>query len=228
MTTESLLTAGTEPTDAATTQTAATTTATETTAATEATTTPAADTTTKVDDGKATDAEGKPASGDKAAEGAPETYSDFKAPDGVQVAPEQATEFKALAKELNLSQEKAQKVFDAATKLAQQGQAQAETKIVDTIKSTHEQWVAETKADKEIGGDKLAENLAKAQAAMKATSTPQLQTLLDKSGLGNHPEVIRHFLKIAPAFSQDKHVPGGKAPAGDSKSAEKVLYPNNA
>jgi hypothetical protein len=227
MTTESLLTAGAEPTDAATTTTAATTPAADTTAADGKTATPAADTTAKADDGKAPDAEGKPADDKPVVEGAPETYEDFKVADGVQVAPEAATEFKTLAKELNLSQEKAQKVYDAATKLAQQGQVQAETKIADTIKSTHAQWVADVKADKEIGGDKLAENLAKANAAMKATSTPQLQVLLDKSGLGNHPEVIRHFLKIAPAFSEDKHV-RGQAPAGDSKSAEKVLYPNNA
>lgn len=222
---ESLLSAGTEPTVAATTTTAAA--APEgslLTGATAATQQPGTAEGTPPAEGTAPNAEGKPATTEAVVEGAPEAYTDFTLPEGVALDADSATEIKGLAKELNLSQEKAQKVVDAATKLAQKGTQQ----IADTIRTVHEQWQAETRADKEIGGDKLTENLAKAKAAMQATSTPQLQVLLDKSGLGNHPEVIRHFLKIAPAFTEDKHVTGGKAPPGDSRSAAKVLYPNNA
>ena len=125
-----------------------------------------------------------------------------------------------------------------ATADAETARVAAEVKIAETatqkhiaeqtktITDLHTQWRADVAADKEIGGDKLAENLAAASAAMRATSTPQLIVLLEKSGLGNHPEVIRHFLKIAPAFAEGKHVPGGTAPAGDSRSQAKVLYPN--
>jgi hypothetical protein len=124
----------------------------------------------------------------------------------------------------------------AAEKAAADAKAATEKAAVDkhieeqtkTITDLHKSWVEEVKADVEVGGEKLAENLAKAKAALEATATPKLIALLDKSGLGNHVEVIRHFLKIAPAFAEGKHVPGGKAPTGDSKSAERVLYPNNA
>lgn len=174
-------------------------------------------------EGAGTAAEGKPAGSETAAQGAPETYTDFKLPEGVALG-ELDVEVKGLAKELGLSQENAQKVVDTAAKLTQQHVAQ-QTAVVADI---HAQWIEAAKSDKEFGGEKLTENLAIAKAAMLATTTPELQVLLDKSGLGNNPEVIRHFLKIAPAFAPDKFVPGGKSPTGGDKPAEKVLYPNNA
>lgn len=160
-----------------------------------------------------------------AADGAPETYAEFTKPAGVETLdPKLVTEVSALAKELNLSQAAAQKVLDQRV---QGSQAQSAAQVA-TIAQLHTEWQGQVKADKEIGGDKLAENLATAKAAMEATSTPQLIALLDKSGLGNHPEVIRHFFKIAPAFAEGKVVPGGKQPAGKDTSAAKVLYPNQA
>lgn len=215
---ESLLTAGTEPTDAAPTTTVATTTD---AAATVATTDAAA--TTPAADKPATEAEGKPADDKPVVEGAPEKYADFTAPEGATLAPELVAEVGTLAKELNLSQDKAQKVVELASKLASQGTSA----VTAEIKTVNDGWIAATKVDAEFGGDKLAASLATAKAAMEATCTPQLRMLLDRSGLGNNAEVIRHFLKIAPAFAEDKHVTGGKAPVGD-RSAAKVLYPNAA
>lgn len=214
---ESLLTAVAEPTDAAST-------ATVVVAPAEVVTPPVVDaTTTPVADKAAPTADGKPADDKPVVEGAPEKYADFKAPEGATLAPELVTEVGALAKELNLSQDKAQKVVELASKLASQGA----TAVTAEIKTVNDGWIAATKADAEFGGAKLAESLATAKAAMEATCTPQLRMLLDKSGLGNNAEVIRHFLKIAPAFAQDKHVTGGKNPGGD-RSAAKVLYPNAA
>ena len=156
--------------------------------------------------------------------GAPETYSDFTVPDGVVLDTAVVDGFKGLAKDLGLSQEHAQKVADV---IAQQAKASAEASqgaVQAEITRVQSAWAAEAKADPEIGGDKFEENLATAKQVMEATTTPQLRMLLDKSGLGSNPEVIRHFLKIAPAFREDKHVPGSKAPPGAGKSAAEVLY----
>ncbi len=168
------------------------------------------------------DTEGSaPEGGDKTtAEGAPEAYEDFKAPEGVQLHAEVVEEFKGLAKELGLSQEKAQRVADV---LAKQTQAAAAAQFQE-VQRVNTEWIGQTQADPEIGGEKLAENVALARAAMEATTTPQLRMLLERTGLGNNPEVIRHFLKIAPAFAEDKHVPGANRPPGSGKSAAQVLY----
>lgn len=166
--------------------------------------------------------DGKPEGGASAAEGAPETYADFALPEGVALGTDLATEFGGLAKGLNLTQEQAQQVLDIGAKLALKGA----TDQAATIQTVQEGWRNETRTDKEFGGDKLPENLARAKAAMEATSTPQLQVLLDKSGLGNHPEVIRHFLKVAPAFLPDGWVPGGRAPQ-TAKGAQSIYAASN-
>ena len=69
------------------------------------------------------------------------------------------------------------------------------------------------------------EHLATAAQAMRTVASPELISLLNQSGLGSNPEVIRHFLKIAPAYSVSKWVTGGRPPAPD-KTAGQVLYPN--
>jgi hypothetical protein len=153
---------------------------------------------------------------------APEEYAEFSAPEGVQLDGEVTGEFKALAKGLNLPQEAAQKIVDLGAKMAQRAAEAQATQAQATISA----WAEESKADKEFGGPKLAESLSVAKAALNATASPALRDLLTNSGLGNHPEVIRHFIKIAPAFLEDRPVTGSRAPAGSTQSTAQVLYPS--
>jgi len=95
------------------------------------------------------------------------------------------------------------------------------------LTTLREGWTADAAVDAEFGGEKFAANLAIAKGAMQAVANEKLQFLLNKTGLGDHPEMIRMFLKIAPAFTPDKFVPGGSSPPGE-KSAAKVLYPTSA
>lgn len=179
-------------------------------------------------DGKANEADGKPADGDAAAKGAPESYEDFTMPEGATLAAEVLEETKGLAKELNLSQEQAQKVADllakAGTESGKAADAAAGQRQVDAVKSVVDGWINELRSDKDIGGEKLTENLAKAREAMEATTTPEMRELLKRSGFGNNVHVIKHFLQIAPAFSQDKHMQSGAQPGGKARSAADVLY----
>lgn len=204
--TEALLNAGSENTDAASTTAAPETAPAAPDAATQQPGTPPVETATS-----------KPESSTPAAEGAPETYADFTTPEGTKLDTELASEVQGLAKTLGLTQDKAQQVMDLGMKLAAKGvQQQTETLATEQAK-----WTETSKAEFS------PELLATASAAYKTTTTPQMQYLLTQTGLGNHPEFIRHFLKIAPAFAEDGHVTGGKAPPGE-KSAAKVLYPNSA
>lgn len=133
-----------------------------------------------------------PKADDKPA-GAPEAYTDFTLPEGVQTDAAAMDAFKATAKELGLTQEDAQKLV---TMQAQQ----VATQVTG--------WQEATKADKEIGGDKLPENLATAKRALEAFGSPELTAMLDRTGLGYHPEVIRAFYRVGQAISQDGFVPG--------------------
>ena len=175
-------------------------------------------------DGKGTEADGKPAGGDNAAQGAPESYADFTLPEGATLAPEVIEETKGLAKELNLSQEQAQRVADLLAKSSTAVDAAAGARQAEMVSTVVNGWIDEVRTDKDIGGEKLAENLAVAREAMDATTTPQLRELLKRSGLGNNVHVIKHFLQIAPAFRSAQHVPAGQQPTGKGKTPAEVLY----
>ncbi|NDF13320.1 MAG: hypothetical protein EB060_10970 [Proteobacteria bacterium] len=166
---------------------------------------------------EASDGKGEEAKAEQAAE-----LADFVAPEGVQLDSEAATEFKNLAKELGLKQEGAQKVADIGFKLAQKwGEKQAEQ-----VSAAKAAWIEGTKSDKEFGGDKLNENLAVAKKALDTFGTPELRTLLNESGLGNHPEIIRAFFRAGKAISEDRFVTGSAPKQTGDKDLAKSLYPN--
>jgi uncharacterized phage infection (PIP) family protein YhgE len=166
----------------------------------------------------AAQAEGGETGGDKAPEGAPEKY-EFVIPEGSTLDADGMEAFTEVAKELNLSQEAAQKMIDkmAPAMAARQAEVFEAAKI---------EWAEGSRADKEFGGDKLNENLAVAKKALDTFGTPELRTLLNESGLGNHPEVIRMMYRAGKAISEDRFVaPSAGGPTG-SKDFAKSLYPN--
>lgn len=174
-------------------------------------------------------AEDKPADGEKKEgnkpaekkdddkpEGAPKKY-EFQAAEGVELDTEALKEFEPVAREMNLTNEQAQKLVDVYPKIlagVQQRQAEA-------WQQTTEQWAADVKADKEIGGDKLTSNLSAAQRALDQFGTPELKEYLNTTGLGNHPDLVKTFVKIGKAMSEDGMVTGGN---DGQRSAAEVLY----
>ena len=148
---------------------------------------------------------------EKKPEGAPDSY-EFKAPEGVQFDDHVIGAFSEVAKDLNLPQEHAQKVLDKMAPVIAARQA-------EQFQAARNDWAETAKADKEFGGEKLAENLGVAKKALDAFATPELRKLLDDSGLGNHPEVIRMFYRTGKAISEDRFVSGqaGKSDQGDAR-----------
>ena len=134
-------------------------------------------------------------------EGAPEKY-EFNskvadAPD--ELDPEVLTAFGEVAKELDLPQEAAQKVLDKVAPVMQARQAA----VVEQVKLD---WANESQADKEFGGESLKDNLEIAKSSLNAFGTDALKSLLQESGLGNHPEVIRFMYRAGKAISEDSYV----------------------
>lgn len=145
----------------------------------------------------------------------PETY-EFTMPEGVELDATAADEFKVIAKEAGLDQATAQKVADIGAKMAQR-QTEAHTKLVES-------WVESVKTDKDIGGDNLAENLGVARKALDTFGTPELKDVLNATGFGNHPAVIKAFYKIGKAISEDGFVTG--TAKGAETDRAKVMFPS--
>lgn len=162
-------------------------------------------------DGKVGDDQGKP----DTRYGAPDAY-DFKAPEGQQFDTEVLTVFQEAAKELNLSQDAAQKILDKMAPTVQARQMQQ-------LEQIRTDWANQATADKEYGGDALQENLAIAKKSLDSFGTPELRSLLQESGLGNHPEVIRFMYRAGKAISEDKFV-GGARQGGSAKPTSNADY----
>lgn len=144
-------------------------------------------------------------------------YEPFAMPEGVVADDELLGEFAGIAKELKLSQKDAQRITDVGMRML--------TKQQEALREAQVQWAESSKTDKEFGGEQLAENLGVAKRALEAFATPELRKLLNDSGLGNHPEVIRTFVRVGKAISEDGRVVSGTRAAGPSDPAKR-LFPN--
>jgi len=175
--------------------------------------------------GKEASTDGAAKPGDKPADAPaiPEKY-EFKLPEDIKLEGAALEELSGLAKELGLTQEQAQKVADLGAKQAQTLASQ----YVEQHKTTVNEWATQTKTDKEIGGEALEANLGAAKKALDQFGSPELKKLLNESGLGNHPEVVRMFVKAGKAISEDGRLVTGAARQSDreSKPIENRIYPN--
>jgi hypothetical protein len=158
----------------------------------------------------------KPADGEKPAADAEYVIT---APEGVELDTKQTEAFTALAKELKLAPADAQKIADIAIQ-AQVAEAQARAEMVNG-------WADQVRADKDIGGDKLTETVAIAKKAIDL-GPPGLKELLNTTGLGNHPDVVRWAYRVGKALSEGSFVPGSPKPDLTGQDRADRLYPSTA
>tara|TARA_Y100001951_G_C11281785_1_gene265868 strand:- start:789 stop:1412 length:624 start_codon:yes stop_codon:yes gene_type:complete len=147
---------------------------------------------------------------------APEEYSVFDLPEDFSFNEETLSDYHTFAKENKLTQEQAQRGVNMVAKMKEAEMAQ----WVEQQKS----WVDDAKSDAEYGGEKFDENISIAVKARDSFGTPEFNEMLDSSGLGNHPEMIRFLNRVGKAISEDSVVVGGANTT--EKTREAVLYPS--
>ena len=174
---------------------------------------------------KAEGNDAKPKDADKGDEGekdsAPAEYDDFTMPEGIEVDEKALSAFKPIAKDMNLSQEKAQKFVDIYTQGVKES-TEASTKAWADLQ---EAWVGETKADKEVGGDKSDEADKLVAVAMKKLGTDKLKDVLELTGVGNNVEMKRLLARVGKVLSDDT-IDLGRMLGEGPKSRAEILYPN--
>lgn len=148
----------------------------------------------------------------------PDSY-ELKAPDGYEQA--QLEQFSELAKGLGLNNEQAQKLLDQQAEQKQQFEASA----LDSFKELTAQWEEQAKADSEIGGEKFERSLQYADKALTQFATPEFKQILNDSGYGNHPEMVRIFARIGQKLSEDNMVADEQRKGGEQDDA-KLFYPD--
>jgi hypothetical protein len=162
----------------------------------------------------------------------PEKY-EFQAPEGMELNTDMLDKFIPVAKELGLSNEKAQKFIDLAVEQQKMIAMQHMNQI--------NEWGNQTKADKEIGGENFDNSIKNAlnfldkygknQAGAK---DPELYALLNPPspnnprglGLGNHPAIIRLLATAGAAMGEDQTRIVNSGPSvGSLESAAKKMFP---
>ncbi len=133
--------------------------------------------------------------------GAPEKYEfNRQVTDAPQeLDPDVITAFGDVAKDLDLPQDAAQKVLDKMAPVIQAKQA----KVLEQVRTD---WANESQSDEEFGGEALSANLDVAKTALDTFGSDSLKSLLQETGFGNHPEIIRFMYRAGKAISEDSYV----------------------
>lgn len=153
-----------------------------------------------------------------------EVNYDLKAPENALFDNTHLEQFKGLAKELGLTPEAAQKLVERDNQLL--------SGFVDKRKEEWgqqtTQWAEQVKADKELGGENFSATVTSARAALDRFASPAFKQMLNETGYGNHPELVRLFSNIGKAMREDSRMAQAGAPPAKEKTMAEIFYPNMA
>lgn len=147
---------------------------------------------------------------------------ELKLPEGSSLDATYLEQTKAMAKDLGLTQEAAQKLVERDNAMMAGFVQQHQTKWNEQVV----QWEGVVKSDKEIGGNNFQSSVSDARTALDKFGTPEFKQMLNQSGYGNHPELIRLLSRVGKAMREDKMVTTSSQPARDQKSFAEAFYPS--
>lgn len=131
-------------------------------------------------------------------DGAPENY-EFEVPEGMELDEQLSEKFTDLAKELNLTNEQANKLVS----MYGDQLVDAQAKQQQQWETTSKQWAEDLKADPEFGGSNFEKNAEIAKTAIAKFGDDELKKALNDTGLGNHPALVKFMHKVGTSISED-------------------------
>lgn len=160
----------------------------------------------------------------------PLTFEAFTLPEGFVVSDDQKTAFLGIMNDDKLDPKgRAQALIDmqyAATKDASEKSTQAWYDVQNA-------WIAEAKADPEIGGDKLAPTLGLIDRAIETYGAPADQQALREAfaytGFGNNKQAIKfvaHLARMA-KIGEGGPVPAPGVPRTEAEAAKLIYSSSN-
>lgn len=163
---------------------------------------------------------------DIAAPAVPEKY-ELKARKDSKFSEADLTEVAAEAKALGLTQEQAQKMLESKEvgfdKYAERQQQAARDQQAN--------WRKEVEVDKEIAGSDgkmYKQNIEVAHRALDRFADENFKKVLNETGLGNNPHLIRTFLRIGKGMAEDRAIVDGKTAAPTKqRTREEKLFPSH-
>lgn len=164
----------------------------------------------------------------------PEKY-ELKAPEGFEVDPDFIDKATPVLKELGITNEGAQKLFD----IVQGKVTNAKSEIIDAYETMRDGWRKEMVADKELGNGKddlapaVKQNIAAAINFLPAELQTPFKDAMNLTGAGDNPAFVKALNHLGKQFREGTPVtPGKPSPLGQKppgagpKSAAAAIYPN--
>lgn len=148
-----------------------------------------------------------------------ETY-ELKQPENTFLTQDRLDEIAGIAKEQGLSKETAQMMVDRENDAVAQYKAYADD-LLNNLADV--EWPKQAKEDKEIGGENFSRKVELSKRAFKEFGSEEFQKILNETGYGNHPEVIRTFSRIGERMANDTLI-FGETGKTNKKTAVEVLY----
>lgn len=160
---------------------------------------------------------------------APEALADIKGADGLEYAEGEIDELKTLCSENKIPPQAAQAILDwqaKFAKVADEKRTQAvQTEMADfvqkeaakNLKLVHQEWGTDPAT--------VAENEAAVARAISTFADEGFRKLMNESGLGNHPDVVRFVLKVGKAISDDRFIVGRNG-GGTKPDLAHRMFPN--
>lgn len=146
---------------------------------------------------------------------------ELKAPDGVELSPEGLKAFNEFAVANKLPEGTAKQIAEWYGKHASEAaKAQA-----THWQSVNDGWVKAAKEDTEYGGDKFDNTVTAVKGLIGKFGGKEFTDMLNATGAGNHPEMIRFLNRVNEATKEDKQVTVG-ANNGSKPDLAKRLFPN--
>jgi hypothetical protein len=159
--------------------------------------------------------------------GPPETYADWKLPEGFTLDKTAAAEAAPLFKELGLTQEQGQKLVDFYSKNMLASAKSAN----EAFSTTRKDWVDSLKADPVLGKDLSSGKVTRAvNGALETLQNPKLvadfKEAMDQSGMGDNPAFVRVMYALASKLTEGTYVQGQPTKGNARPTAAAAIFPN--
>ena len=147
--------------------------------------------------------------------GAPEAYEEFNVPEGMELDEELSVTATKTFRDEGFTQEQSQKIVDLY--------ADKMKSMTDEYQQTISAWQSESRSDSEYGGNSFNANIGVAGKAIEQFATPAFNKMLEETGMGNHPEMIRLLVNVGKQLGEDNVGNNGKAAQEEMSTAE-IMY----
>lgn len=147
--------------------------------------------------------------------GVPESY-DLDIPESMQVTDEAKASLDEKFREAGLTQEQAKTVFSMYTDTVED--------MNRTLTKQSAAWLDESKKDPDIGGSNFKSTTANVRRVTTRFGDEAFEAIMDETGLGNHPALLRFLNKVGASLAEDRSGSGSATSRPANRSLHEALY----